>query len=133
MATKLIILHLDATTQAQFQAVTGFMSIKMADQIKNTQEYYRQLSYNIRKGDENTRQYVDGRIDSTKKYVDGSFVNIRGNQNIYDTKSFNSSPTVPNPTSDTHAANKAYVDSKTSSGSYSQSLSSNGWTKLPMV
>jgi hypothetical protein len=79
----------------------------------------------------NTKQYIDGRVASIPIVDASSFVNISGNQNIYGTKYFNSSPTVPNPTSGTHAANKAYVDSKTSSGSYTQSLGSNGWTKLP--
>jgi hypothetical protein len=79
----------------------------------------------------NTKQYIDGRVASIPIVDASSFVNISGNQNIYGTKYFNSSPTVPNPTSGTHAANKDYVDSKTSSGSYTQSLGSNGWTKLP--
>lgn len=78
-----------------------------------------------------TKQYVDSRVASIPIINTSSFVNTSGNQNIYDTKYFNSSPTVPNPTSGTHAANKAYVDSKTSSGSYAQSLGSSGWTKLP--
>ncbi len=63
----------------------------------------------------NTKQYVDSRVASIPIINASSFVNISGNQNIYDTKYFNSSPTVPNPTSGTHAANKAYVDSKTAS------------------
>ena len=58
-----------------------------------------------------TRQYVDNRVASIPIVDAGSFVNISGNQNIYGTKYFNSSPTVPDPTSGTHAANKAYVDS----------------------
>ena len=55
--------NLDATTQAQFQAVTGFMSIKMAEQIKNAQEQYRQFSYNISKGN-------DSIANLTKKSLD---------------------------------------------------------------
>lgn len=95
--------NLDATAQAQFRAVTGFMSIKMADQIKNTQEYYRQLSYDIRKGDESTRQYVDDRIDSTRQYIDGEIAKI---------------PIIDE---------SLFVKNK----DFTQSLGSNGWTKLP--
>ena len=79
----------------------------------------------------NTKQYVDSRVASIPIVDASSLVNISGNQNINGTKYFNSSPTVPNPTSGTHAANKAYVDSKTSSGGYTQLLSTNGWVKLP--
>ena len=79
----------------------------------------------------NTKQYVDSRVSSIPIVDASSFVNISGNQNINGTKYFNSSPTVPNPTSGTHAANKAYVDSKTSSGGYTQSFGRSGWTKLP--
>lgn len=78
-----------------------------------------------------TKQYVDSRVASIPIVDASSFVNISGNQNINGTKYFNSSPTVPDPTSGTHAANKAYVDSKTSSGGYSQSFGRSGWTKLP--
>ena len=63
----------------------------------------------------NTKQYVDSRVASIPIVDASSFVNISGNQNINGTKYFNSSPTVPNPTSGTHAANKAYVDSRVSS------------------
>lgn len=79
----------------------------------------------------NTKQYIDSKVASIPIVNASSFVNISGNQNINGTKYFNSSPTVPNPTSGTHAANKDYVDSKTSSGGYSQSLGSSGWTKFP--
>ena len=79
----------------------------------------------------NTKQYVDSRVASIP-IVDASlFVKINGNQNINGTTFFNSSPTVPNPTAGSHAANKAYVDSKIASGSFSQSFSSHGWTKFP--
>ena len=78
-----------------------------------------------------TKRYVDSRVASIPIVDASSFVNISGNQNINGTKYFNSSPTVPDPTSGTHAANKAYVDSKTSSGGYTQSFGSPGWTKLP--
>lgn len=63
----------------------------------------------------NTKQYVDSRVASIPIVDTSSLVNISGNQNINGTKYFNSSPTVPNPTSGTHAANKAYVDSRVSS------------------
>ena len=62
-----------------------------------------------------TKQYVDSRVASIPIVDASSLVNISGNQNINGTKYFNSSPTVPNPTSGTHAANKAYVDSRVSS------------------
>ena len=81
-----------------------------------------------------TRQYVDSRVASIPIVNESSFVNISGNQNINGTKSFNSSPTVPSPSASTHAANKAYVDSKTSGGSYQQwfnTWANSGWTKLP--
>ena len=61
------------------------------------------------------KQYVDSRVASIPIVDTSSLVNISGNQNINGTKYFNSSPTVPNPTSGTHAANKAYVDSRVSS------------------
>ena len=79
----------------------------------------------------NTKQYVDSRVASIPIINENSFVKISGNQIINDTKSFNSSPTVPSPSASNHAANKAYVDSKIASGGYTQSLSRNGWTKLP--
>ena len=79
----------------------------------------------------NTKQYVDSRVASIPIINDSSYVKINGNQNINGTIFFNSSPTVPNPTAGSHAANKAYVDSKTSSGGFSQSFGHNGWTKLP--
>lgn len=37
-------------------------------------------------------------------------VTLTGNQSINGTKTFGSSPVIPSPTADTHAANKAYVD-----------------------
>ena len=79
----------------------------------------------------NTKQYVDSRVASIPIINESLFVKKNENQNINGTTFFNTSPTVPNPTAGSHAANKAYVDSKIASGAYSQSLSSNGWTKLP--
>ncbi len=79
----------------------------------------------------NTKQYIDSRVASIPIINDNAYVKISGDQTINGTKYFNYSPTIPNPTAGSHAANKAYVDSKTSSGSYTQHLSSNGWTKLP--
>ena len=79
----------------------------------------------------NTKQYVDSRVASIPIINDSSYVKISGNQTINDTKYFNSSPTVPNPTAGSHVANKAYVDSKIASGAYSQSFGYSGWTKFP--
>ena len=45
------------------------------------------------------KAYVDSKVASIPIVDTGSFVNISGNQNIYGTKYFNSSPTVPDPTS----------------------------------
>ena len=41
---------------------------------------------------------------------DSTAVHLTGNQTIDGVKTFSSSPVVPNPTTDTQAANKAYVD-----------------------
>ena len=79
----------------------------------------------------NTKQYVDTKVASIPIVDESLFVKKSGNQNINGTTSFNSSPTVPNPTAGSHAANKAYVDSKIASGAYSQSFGYRGWTKLP--
>ena len=51
------------------------------------------------------KTYVDSKVASIPIVDTSSFVNINGNQNINGTKYFNSSPTVPDPTSGTHAAN----------------------------
>ncbi len=59
---------------------------------------------------------------------DSTNVKLSGNQTIDGTKTFTSSPIVPTPTTNTQAANKQYVDSKIG---HTQSLSTNGWTKLP--
>ena len=78
-----------------------------------------------------TRQYVDSRVASIPIVNESLFVKKSENQTINGTQSFNYSPNVPNPTAGSHVANKAYVDSKTSSGTYAQSFSSNGWVKFP--
>lgn len=79
----------------------------------------------------NTKQYVDSRVASIPIINDSSYVKISGDQTINGAKYFNYSPTVPNPTAGSHAANKAYVDSKTSSGGFTQSFGYSGWTKFP--
>ena len=96
--------------------------------VNNTQINIKQY---VDSSQVSTRQYVDSRVASIPIINESSFVKINGNQIINDTKSFNSSPTVPSPSASNHAANKAYVDSKTSSGGFSQSFGNNGWTKLP--
>lgn len=49
-------------------------------------------------------------VKAVKTYADKK-VSLTGNETIEDVKTFSSSPIVPTPTSDTDAANKAYVDS----------------------
>lgn len=55
--------NLDATTQAQFNAVSSFMSIKMAEQIKRTQEHYRTFSYSISKANDNIANLTKRSLD----------------------------------------------------------------------
>lgn len=55
--------NLDATTQAQFNAISSFMSIKMAEQIKRTQEHYRTFSYSISKANDNIANLTKRSLD----------------------------------------------------------------------
>ena len=59
-----------------------------------------------------TRQYVDSRVASIPIVDESLFVKKSGNQTINGTQYFNYSPTVPDPTAGSHAANKAYVDNR---------------------
>ena len=51
--------------------------------------------------------------------LDGQFVKLTGNETIAGVKTFSSSPIVPTPTTNTQAANKAYVDSVSGGGAWS--------------
>lgn len=55
--------NLDAMTQAQFNAVSEFMSIKMADQIKTMNGYYRQFSYDISKSNDSIASLSSKSLD----------------------------------------------------------------------
>lgn len=53
---------------------------------------------------------------STLANLDTQYVKLTGNQTVEGIKTFSSSPIVPTPTAETHAANKAYVDGLSSNG-----------------
>lgn len=53
---------------------------------------------------------------ATKNYVDSNFVGLSGNQTIAGVKTFESSPIVPEPTNNTDAANKKYVNDQIEAG-----------------
>ncbi|HTS37815.1 MAG TPA: hypothetical protein VMH04_19225 [Candidatus Solibacter sp.] len=58
-------------------------------------------------------QYVNSQLAT--KANDSSVVHLSGTETISGTKTFASAPTVPNPTSTSQVANKAYVDASVSS------------------
>ena len=59
-----------------------------------------------------TRQYVDGQLAT--KADNAGVVHRTGDESVGGVKQFSSSPTVPTPTTDAAAANKAYADSTVS-------------------
>ena len=65
--------NVDATTQAQFKALAKFLSIKMAEQIKNSNEQYRQFSYEISKGSTALSNLVNRPLD----YFVGSAIDAK--------------------------------------------------------
>jgi len=73
---------------------------------------------------------ADGTLKSSAvagKADNSSVVHNTGNETIAGVKTFNSSPVVPDPTNDTDAANKRYVDANSGSGqaTHSKSLVNN--------
>lgn len=60
--------------------------------------------------------YLSQSLNTDGSLRDTAAVKPTGNQTIAGVKTFSSSPVVPTPTSNTDAANKAYVDSAASSG-----------------
>ena len=60
-----------------------------------------------------TKKYVDDKDGARKTYVDGLdvlAVHLAGTETITGVKTFNASPVVPTPTTDTQASTKKYVD-----------------------
>ncbi|HKX73519.1 MAG TPA: hypothetical protein VJM32_05870 [Candidatus Saccharimonadales bacterium] len=67
---------------------------------------------------------------SLKVRTDGTMVDASGDQSLSGTKTFTDPPVVPTPTNNTHAANKAYVDSVASSGAPDATASTKGLVQL---
>jgi hypothetical protein len=76
----------------------------------------------------------DGTLKSSgslaAKADDSSVVHTSGNETITGTKTFSASPIVPTPTSNTHAATKAYVDGVAISGTPDATDSTKGKVQL---
>ena len=72
-----------------------------------------QLALIIPDGVTNTEvTFPENGILATTAFVDATAVKLTGDQTIAGVKTFTSSPIVPTPTTNTQAANKAYVDGK---------------------
>lgn len=76
---------------------------------------------------------ADGTIKASaisSKADDSSVVKLAGAQTVAGVKTFSSSPVVPTPSSNTDAANKAYVDATASSGTPDADASTKGKVQL---
>lgn len=77
---------------------------------------------------------IEGEVFIPSGATFSKVVETEGNQTIGGVKTFTSSPIVPTPTTGTQAVNKDYADLKVALASFigtNQSLSSNGYQKLP--
>ncbi len=68
--------------------------------------------------------------DISSKANDNQVVHLTGAETVAGVKTFTSSPVVPTPTSNTQAANKAYVDSAASAGAPDATSSTKGLVQL---
>src|SRR5689334_18225952 len=74
----------------------------------------------------NVAHNTDGSLKDGATATDATAVRTSGAQTIAGVKTFSASPVVPTPTSNTDAANKAYVDGVASSGAPDATTSSKG-------